>query len=491
MANTITATSVGNAGTLSLGNTIQTIIGNYTQNSGGIFQIGIINTGSFGQLNANTVDLSQSGNINVIVGANASIHNGDSFNIINGTITSPVAGFHVSDNSVIWNFAASVNNSDTAVDLIASINPSAYNVCQGTFCHEALNTIIGQVAAGNPIFSRFATLSTDSELYTAASQATPELTNENIQTIQWVTKSVMDIIPMWSTLHGKSAGDAMLYQPGKMWLKPYGGSITQDENNDVPGFNATVYGAVIGKDIQLSDDWLFGGAFAAGGDHMNGKSPLNGQSISSSTYQGMLYGAKKFPNQFYVASQALVGYQHNNTERSIPLYSTAEGSFNSWFSSIRAQLGWSTYALNQDLILTPELDVSYLFINQDSYKESGSPMNLKVSSNNNSSLVFGAYGNGAYRVTTLSNQYDLSLSGYVGVARNILNDQPEVTATFVAGGPSFSTFGTQFNEFVFRGGVGLTLVNPVKPIRVSLNYDLQTGNNAYSGVGALTVTYKT
>ena len=87
-------------------------------------------------------------------------------------------------------------------------------------------------------------------------------------------------------------------------------------------------------------------------------------------------------------------------------------------------------------------------------------------------------------------QQDLTLTGYAGIARNVLNSQPEATATFVAGGPSFSTNGIPFNELVFRGGMGLLLANPTKPLRVNLNYDLQSGNNAYSGVGTLTVTYR-
>src|SRR6185437_8339607 len=161
----------------------------------------------------------------------------------------------------------------------------------------------------------------------------------------------------------------------------------------VQGFDATVYGFVIGKDIQLTEDWLFGGALAAGKDNMRGKSVLDGQTIDSDEYQGMLYAARKLPYNLYFAGQGLIGYGDNDTSRSIPLYaSTAEGSYNSWFTNLRAQLGWSIPTLNQDLVLTPELDASYLFINQNSYKETGSSMDLLVNSNNNSSLVIGAYG---------------------------------------------------------------------------------------------------
>ena len=235
--------------------------------------------------------------------------------------------------------------------------------------------------------------------------------------------------------------------------------------------------------------WL-AAALAAGEDNMRGKSVLSSQSIHSNTYEGMLYGTRKLPHDFYFAGLGLAGYGNNHTKRSIPLYaSTAQGSYNSWFTNIRAQLGWHPYLLNQDLVLTPALDVSYLFVNQSSYRESGSTMDLKIASSNTSSLVLGAYGQGAYRLTKFSNQQDLSLTAYAGIARDVLNTEPQTTATFIAGGSSFSTFGVRMNKLVFRGGVGLTLANPTKPLKMKLNYDLQTGNNAYSGIGTFTVTY--
>lgn len=495
MANSITAqNTVTNAGTLAVGNTTQTInsLNGYIQSTGGVLQIGVVNSQNYGQLIVNnTVDLSQSGNVNVQIGQNTTLHNGDVLsNVISGgSLITPTNGFNVTDNSIIWNFTAKANGS-AGVDLTANINPTAYSICQGDYCQGAATTIIEQIAAGNSAFNSYALLTSASAFKTAASQATPELTNENIQVTQLITQSVMDIIPMWGVLHGKSAGDAMLYQPGKIWLKPYDGSMTQNKSNSVDGFNTSVYGVAIGEDIQLTDAWLLGGAFAVGKDNMHGKDVLSGQSIDSDTYQGTVYVARKFPDNIYLAGQGLIGYGDNDTNRSIPLYaSSAAGSYNSWFTNLRAQVGWSVYALNQDLILTPDIDASYLYVYQSSYHESGSPMDLSVAANNNASFVLGAYGNGAYRLASINNE-DLMLTAYAGIARNMLNSQPQTTATFVAGGSNFTTPGLQFNQLVFRGGLGLSISNPTKPLKVNLNYDMQTGNKAHSGVGEVTVSYK-
>ena len=84
----------------------------------------------------------------------------------------------------------------------------------------------------------------------------------------------------------------------------------------------------------------------------------------------------------------------------------------------------------------------------------------------------------------------LTLTAYAGIAGDVINSQPQVTSTFVASGSSFTTFGVQFNGAVFRGGAGLMLTSSTKPLIVELNYDLQVGNNAYSGVGVATIKYK-
>ena len=495
MANTITAGSVNNSGRLAITDRLQAIAGDYVQQIGGLFQTGVSNVNDYGQLLVTGgVDLSQSGDIYVQLSQNALLHNGDVLSdIVSGnTLAMPAEGFNVSDNSYIWTFIPTLNNLGNGLNLTATINPDVLNVCQGSYCQGAATAIVGQIAAANPVFSPYATLSTANALSEAASQATPELTNENIQMVQLITRAVLDVTPMWDSLRGRSSGDAMLYTPGKIWVKPYGASMTQNERSTVQGFNATAYGAVIGKDIQLTNDWLFGGGVAAGGDNMHGKSVLSGQSIASQAYQGMVYGAKKLPHHIYYAAQGLVGYELNDTSRFIPLYaSTAKGSYNSWFTNLRAEAGWSTYALSPNVIFTPEVDVSYVYINQNSYRESGSPMDLLVASNHNSSLVLGAYANGAYHLNNIHNEHRLTLTGYVGFAGDVINSQPQVLSTFIASGSSFSTFGVQFNGVVFRGGAGLVLTSPTSPLLVELNYDLQVGNNAYSSIGAATIKYKT
>jgi len=508
MANSITtAAGLNNSGTLAIGNTVLTLNGMYIQNTGGVFQTGLTSNTSYGQLLVtNSVDLSQSGNINVQIAPNFIIHNGEIFtNVISGsTLVLPTNGFNVSDNSFIWEFTASQNTN--GVNLAASLNPAVNNACQGSYCQGAASVIIEEIIAGNSQFNPYALVSTESEFQVAASQATPELTSLNMQMIQLIARSVVNTLPMWGNLSFQSAENAMAKQywqgmrhhfawdsmsdqPNIVWVKPYGATINQNERSSVNGFTATAYGLVVGKDLQRSENWLLGGALALGEDRMHGKATLSGQSTNSTAYQGMVYGAKKLPNHLNLSGQALVGFESNHSKREIPLYaSRAKGSYDSWFTNIRGELG-QRYVMNQNLILTPKVDASYLYISQEGYQEYGSPMDLKISDNNNSSLVLGAYCDGAYSIESFNNQQDLILTGYGGIADDVINSQPQITSTFVAGGPGFSTPGIQLNGAVFRGGAGILITGEENPLSVHINYDIQLGNDAFSGIGTATIRY--
>ena len=494
MANEITAAGgVHNAGTLSIASgTLQTIAGNYTQGATGAYQMGAASASNYGQLHVTSqASLAASGAINVQLQPNSLFHKGDVLkNVISGsTFVAPTNGYTVTDNSFIYQFMASTNTTN-GVDLSIAMNPSAYLACRGSYCAGASSAILGQLANGNATFAPYAAVPTASAFATVASQATPELTNENLQITQLVARTVIDVLPMWSTLRGISAGDAMLTQPGKIWFKPYGGSATQNQRNTVDGYTASVYGLIVGGDVGLPQDWMLGGAVAAGGENLNGKAVLSPQSIHSAQYQAMIYTSKLLPHHTYFAAQALGGYGDNNTKRYVPLYtSSAKGNYHSWFADVSAQLGWS-HALNNCLVITPAVTASYLYINQGSYNEYGSPMDLNVRSNNNSSFVVGADANIAYRAGTFGNQQDLTITGHAGVDYDVLHNQPSTISTFAAGGPSFSTYGIQYSGAAFRGGIGLALANPTKPLSFNLNGDVQAGNNGYNTVYTATIQYK-
>jgi len=494
MANAITLTAgpLTNDGTLFIANgSSQSLTGNYVQSAGGLFEIGAQSTTSYGQLTATTVNLSDSGAFNVQIQAGSTFHPLDVLSDVllttPGNFTGP-ADYTVTDNSFLWEFTGLTNGGNDGVDLTISLNSGASSACAGTYCAGAANVIIAQVAAGNPDFSSFSTLPTEASFVAAASQSTPELINENFQVTQLVTRSVLDVLPMWSAYRGSSTGDAMLYQPGKVWVKPYASNATQSERNTVQGYNATAYGLVAGLDTQILNDWMLGGALAIGDSRLKGSSVLNAESIDSTEYQGVLYATKTLPKQFYLAAQALLGFASNDSKRTI-FGSTAEGNYNSWFSNLSAELGWS-YAVSPRLVFTPSLNASYLYINQNGFTENGSPLDLQVQSNNNDAFLLGADASVAYHVATLKNREDLSLTAHAGVAEDILNNQPSTTATFLAGGPSFSTYGIQYNEPVFRGGVGVDMTSPISPFAANLNYDLQAGNNSYNGIFSITISYK-
>ncbi|AHE67548.1 autotransporter beta-domain protein [Legionella oakridgensis ATCC 33761 = DSM 21215] len=494
MANSITTGTLVNRGILSLGVHSQSLAGtgHYTQEATGLLQIGAKNTTNYGKLSAaGTVNLTNSGAFDVQLTSDSSFRSGNVlYNVIRGNLlTPPTDDYTVTDNSYLWTFTAETN-ADNGVNLTIKPNPEAYFACSGTYCANAASVIIGQVTSGNTSFSPFVPLPTATDFCTAAAQSTPELFNENIQITRLISRSVMDNLPMWSTLHGRPIDDNMLYQPGQFWLKPYASFISQQQRTSVNGYHANAYGVMFGKDMQLPDNGIFGAALAGGYDKVQGKTVLDGQSIKTNAYQAFIYATNYFPNNVYLTGEGSLGLGFNNSERFMPLFnSTAKGNYHSWFTNFTAELGRG-YALTQRLLFTPALNASYMYVNQTGFTENGSVMALKVQGNNNNSFLLGADTHLAYHVATSFASQSVILTAHAGIAYDVLNNQPVTAATFLAGGPTFSTYGIQYDDVICRAGIGLSLGRPKSPFSLTMKYDLQNGNDGYSGFLSMILKYK-
>jgi hypothetical protein len=106
------------------------------------------------------------------------------------------------------------------------------------------------------------------------------------------------------------------------------------------------------------------------------------------------------------------------------------------------------------------------------------------------SFIIGIDGDAAYKLATLQNQTDVKLTGHVGVGYNLLNSESSTKANFVAGGSNFTTDGIEYDDVVFRGGVGVEIGRANSPISGSVNYDMQTGNDGDNDTISATMKYK-
>ena len=102
----------------------------------------------------------------------------------------------------------------------------------------------------------------------------------------------------------------------------------------------------------------------------------------------------------------------------------------------------------------------YAYIDQDGYTEHGSGAPLKVEGQDKDSLIFSIGGKATMGI----------LTAHLEVGVEALDDQTEITSTFVSGGPSFTTEGSDQGDVIVTTGLGLNLMQE-EPLNVSINYD--------------------
>lgn len=483
---------VNNSGTFAIGdNTAQSITGNYTQNAGGVFEVGAKNTNSYGKLTVGgNADLTSSGNFNLDLSDGYSFANGDVLNNVISAGSLATGAMTVADNSYLLDFSV-INDGNNGIDILTMINPSAgaNSGCEKTVCQGAANAIIRAMSNGNSDFNPYGTLPDAHSFKIAASEASPELVGENTHVISEMIDSVLDVVKDKTGAGGASSGDAMLSDPGKAWLRVYGAKINQDQRDGVDGYDSRAHGVVAGNDTALSDSVMAGMAIAVGNNNLDGDGAISGQSVDSDIYQGIVYANKNLANNVYVAGQGVLGVSKNDSKRHITLFGdTAKASYDSWFSNIRGEVG-REYQINDRFGLTPSLSASYVYISEESYTEHGSTMDLHVNSNDQDALVFGADAGAVYKLPSLIEKQMIALTAHVGVAYNVLDSQSSVKSNFVSGGPEFTTDGVDYDDVVLRGGAGVE-VNSSGPLSGSINYDVQSGNDANSDILSASIKYK-
>ncbi|HQQ74860.1 MAG TPA: autotransporter domain-containing protein [Pseudomonadales bacterium] len=447
MADDITVTGgLNNSGVVSLADaSLMTITGDYL-GAGGVLRTNVSSASSYGQLAV--TGTAAVGAVDVALAPGATIASGDVLADVLVSSSAPLSGMpSVTDNSVLWNFSA-IDNGSNGFDLTTSMS----------------STVGEDVPA--------------------------LMSGQNLQATGALLDSVLDVVESGSKLSGLSSGDAMVSAPGKLWVKGYGSSSDRSNDAGVYGYDADGRGTVIGADTSLSDGLVVGGAIAYGTNNVDGKDGLSGHHIDSDVFQAIAYTGKDLGNSTYFTAQGVYGSANNDGTRQfsdLGLMQEAKSDFDSWFTNLRGEYG-KNYT-SGDLTITPNANISYVYINQDSFTEKGSTLNEHVKEYDGDSLVVGAGANLAYRIQATPKQ-NVILTGHLGAGYDFMNNTDNVKFT-IAGGPAteFTSQGADQDEWVIRGGVGVK-TDGIGPFEIGVNYDIQSSSNYDGGVFSATAKYK-
>ena len=241
------------------------------------------------------------------------------------------------------------------------------------------------------------------------------------------------------------------------WAKGFGYFGSQDARNAFLGYNAGIYGTMLGYDVPVAPDTRVGFGFGYARSQIDGKTFT--ASTASNTYQTTAYITHE-QGPWYFQGDVSFGWNDYSGSRniSIPgivLAPNANYSGQSYTSFMTT----GYHFFNQGFTITPLASLQVTHVNLDNYLETGAgDIDLRVNSQSYDFLESGlgvkvahpfGYGNGTY-VPEMHFKW----------LRELVNPTLANTAAFAAAGsPSFTTPGFKAGADTLDLGVGFTFLS--------------------------------
>jgi len=289
---------------------------------------------------------------------------------------------------------------------------------------------------------------------------------------------------------GMNAGGATLDE--SMWVQIFGADVDQDNVGGVSGYDADGQGLAIGIDGMSEDGATrigIAGSFA--NTDVTGKDTTTKTTTDIDTTQIMAYANKVNDDGSYLEGTASFAFNDNTGTRRILIGSvdrTASSAYDSTTFGVNVEAGWPKE--NDGVTVTPTLGLAYSSTSADAYTETGAGnMNLNVTPTDYSTFE----GKAGVKVTGRSVDADGGIGRpevRIGVTHNFGDDTADSTATFTAGGASFTTTGVETDSTKVDLGLGYTYTNPEGDTDISVNIDGRKSSSYIQYGGGLTVKWK-
>jgi outer membrane autotransporter protein len=252
------------------------------------------------------------------------------------------------------------------------------------------------------------------------------------------------------------------------WLKPLGGTASQNGFEGAQGYRASGGGLVAGIDGAVAPRATLGGLFAYSHQAITGSDDSVPGRMGIDSYQLGLYGAYAIRPDIEVNFQFDGGVNENNESRSLSFIgSTAQASYRSYTSHAGIAVK-KLIPIEPGIMLLPSLRLDYGQVRADAYSESGAGgLNLNVDSQLYRELTVTTGLKGAFQVARQA-----FVTADAGVGYNALNDRLQISAAFLGGGGSFVTSGLGLSPWVYSAGLGL-VVRQDDRLDLSARYGLQ------------------
>ena len=399
-----------------------TVTGNYTQNTGGVFQIAT-NGSSYGKLIVGG---------NATLGGTASVNVASSNTLYAGQVLTSVV---YTTGGVGGTKFTSVTDNNPYFDFVSVINGNAID----------FNVISQGITNPTPLLSGNTTLAVLSAMQGA---------NKVIQARQ-------------DNNLGMSTGDSFEGDK-KMWAKTFGSFAEQGDRKGAIGFDANTYGMIIGMDANTSATNRIGAAFAFSHSNIDANPTAEASTAKVSSYQGIVYGSHRMSDQTEFNYQGDLGWHSTNGRRT---YNSGADVANSDYNSYSFHLGTgvsSTYNWSARTTFTPSIRADYTWMHDRGYTETGTgSSNLIVDGRNTDQLILSLGGKLAYKANDTT-----TLLANLGAGYDALGGKNLITASLAGGGTAFTTAGIDPSPWIGYGGLGLAFKDK-SGMTFTLRYDIE------------------
>ncbi|VVE68169.1 hemagglutinin-related protein [Pandoraea anapnoica] len=285
---------------------------------------------------------------------------------------------------------------------------------------------------------------------------------------------------------GIATGDSAAHWGG--WGQAFGGHASQSARDSVDGYRANYGGLLVGADRAFGDHVRAGGAFQFSRTVISNDGSTSGNQTSVNGY-GLIGYAAYTGEPWYVNLTGSVVLQRYNSTRLVSMQGfngMANGNFNGQQYVTSAEFGWPLAAGRA--VITPLASITYSYLNQNSYTETGG---------NGTALSVGSAGSSSVR-SALGAKFALTFETASGTWTPELglrwvheyNRTRQVTGASFAADPTgqtgFTTVGATPVSDLAEMSLGVTLMR-ANNLSASVRYDLQVGSSFVSHTGIVRV----
>jgi len=284
---------------------------------------------------------------------------------------------------------------------------------------------------------------------------------------------------------GMSAGDGgSVWAGNHAWVQGFAGSLDQDAVGNNPGFDANLYGGLLGLDRRLNRTWLVG---LYGG---YGFTDIDGKDTSSDQLEVTSYLGGAYASWFNSSSSAEVilsgGYDQYEGSRIGFLSNRVNRDYNGYHLGLRGAAD-TNLTLFDRLLLTPSASLQYTYLNEDAYEETGAASSVLSVDERTAHSFQSRLGARLQAPGRVGNNF---LLPYFALAwtHEFIDTTDETRASFVNGqsGASFTTPELDIPSDALNAGLGLDFTT-LGGTTVSVGYDFMIQEEAMAHTGQATV----